>query len=678
MNGPLSERALQRLLAIAAEDDAASAAAPPALPVLPERYTIVRELGRGGMGVVYEVEDRQLGRRCALKTLGAGADAELRARLVREALAAAKLRHPHIAAVYDATPEFLTMQLVDGGPIACTPALAARDAVALVRDAALAVQHAHEQGLVHRDLKPSNLLVEGRHVFVVDFGLAKRIDAGSSVSLAGSVVGTPAFMPPEQALGRQHDVDARSDVYGLGATLHWCLTATSPFAAATLPALLRAVVDDEPRPAGVDRDLDLVVAKCLAKDRAQRYATARELADDLGRWLAHEPVRARRPSLLYRVKKQLQRQRTLWRAAAIAVGATAVVLVPLWLSARASREAADEAIAIADHVATVLQDTSLSLGLGDHESARSRLDGGIASVREFLGRHDVPRMHYLLARLLQARSRRDEALAELDRALGAEPALADARFERGLLLASRPELSASERDRAIADLDVGLADLSVLRDVDRLFGKAELLRLRGEARRAMDLLREVLEYDAVHIPARLSLAAAARALGDGELSLYYAASAVDLQQGYAPFYLARERKTLPTTMLDLPGTLVDFSDELAASPDNSLALAHRGLVHLRRALRLAADGALAPAIEAVAAATADHATVLSVHSELAGAHNNAAVCWLVAAQLQQRAGHEREAAAAQTSARAELQAARRLAPGLAAVAANERLLTPGR
>ncbi|MFY9345596.1 MAG: serine/threonine-protein kinase, partial [Planctomycetota bacterium] len=283
--GPGDDRALQRLLAMAA-----AAEDPPARPDLGPRYEIVRELGRGGMGVVYEVNDRQLGRRCALKTRGAGADPELGGRLAREAAAAARLHHPHIAAVHDATPDFITMQLVAGGPIGSVPALDRRLAVELVRDAAQALQHAHEQGIVHRDVKPSNLLVEGSHVFVVDFGLAKTIDAANAHSLSGVVAGTPAFMAPEQALGHADRVDARSDVYGLGATLYCCLHGVPPFQAPDLPALLRAVVDDEPRPATGDRDLDLVLATCLAKEPEHRYATARELADDLERWLRDEPV----------------------------------------------------------------------------------------------------------------------------------------------------------------------------------------------------------------------------------------------------------------------------------------------------------------------------------------------------------------------------------------------------
>ncbi len=665
---PDHDRALQRLLAMAAAADE-----PAERPELGPRYEIVRELGRGGMGVVYEVDDRQLGRRCALKTLGAGADPELRRRLAREAAAAARLRHPHIAAVFDATPDFITMQLVAGGPIGSAPSLDRRLAVELVRDAALALQHAHDQGIVHRDVKPSNLLVEDRHVFVVDFGLAKSIDAAGAHSWSGVVAGTPSFMAPEQALGQTDRVAAPTDVYGLGATLWYCLHGAPPFQAPDLPSLLRAVVDDDPRPATGDRDLDLVLGKCLAKAPEHRYATARDFAADLDRWLRDEPVLARRPSLWWRWQKRLRRQRLLWRAAALAAFATALVLVPIWLNESASRQSANDAVGVADHAATVLQDATLSMSLGDVGAARQRLYGGIAEVRAFLDRHEVPRVRYLLARLLLAASNPDAALVELDHALRVDPGLADARFERGLLLATRREQTPEERARAIADLSVDLRAGSVLRDVDRLFGRAELARLRGEHARAMELLEEVLEYDGMHVRARMSLAAVARALGNNNLSTYYSASAIDLQQGHAPFYLAQGRRSLPTSILGLHGVLVDYGEALRDRGDSAGSLAHRGLVQLRRAVRLDSEGDSRAAIEAVEAAIADHDNVLLMH-QVAGAFVNRAVCRFVLDGLLLRTGDSARAAVVRKDAEADLAMAIAHAPNLPEAHANRGLM----
>jgi serine/threonine-protein kinase len=636
----------------------------------------VREIGRGGMGVVYEVIDHQLGRHCALKTLGAGAgtDDEGRRRFAREALAAARLRHPHIAAVYDATPDYIAMQLVDGEPIAAAPAIAPRLAVELVRDAALALHHAHEMGIVHRDVKPSNLLVEGRHVYVVDFGLARAIDAASSVSLSGVVVGTPAFMPPEQALGHGDRIDARSDVYGLGATLYHCLAGTPPFTARDLPALLRRVVEDDPKPAARDRDLDLVLAKCLAKEPERRYQSARELAEDLDRWLHHEPVRARPTSFFYRVRKRLQRQRTLALAALAAVAVTALVLGPIALRESAARAAANEAVELAGHVATVLQEAELFRRLGDSDSAEDELDAGIDHAREFLGRHKVPRARYLLGRLLRAREMPDEALVELDRALESEPDFAEARFERGLLLAARNELGASERATAIADLGAAVGARSVLRDIDLLFGMAELAKLRGEHQQAMELLKEVLAYDTMYVPARVALAKAARALGQSDLAVYYSASALNVQQGFGPIFQARERTRLPTSILGLEGALVDYSDAVRDTHDHAPALAWRGLSRLRRALRLEREGSLDEALDAALGSVDDHDITVRLHGNVAGALNNRAVCSMVVDRLQAKAGDTAAAAEARAKAGADAAAAIALAPQMTAAHFNAGLI----
>jgi tetratricopeptide (TPR) repeat protein/predicted Ser/Thr protein kinase len=653
---PLPERALHKLLAVAAAGDGNEAP-------LPARYQIVRELGRGGMGVVYEVHDQQLGRRCALKRIGAAAGAgdELRRRFAREALAAARLRHPHIAAVYDATPDYISMQLVAGRPIDEVPRGERRLLVELVRDAALALHHAHEQGIVHRDLKPSNLLVEGRHVFVVDFGLAKEI-ATDSRSLSGAIVGTPAFMPPEQALGRSEAIDARSDVYSLGATLHRCLTGAPPFPDEDLGTLLRRVVEDEPQAPGVDHDLDLVILKCLAKEPQRRYASALELATDLGRWLADEPVEARRPSIGYRLKKLLQRRSALLRAAALAalaaVLATALVLLPITLREGAARAAADEAVALSERATAVLQDAAGSARLGDVSSANETLDGGIAEAREFLARHEVARVRHVLGRLLRARGQNDEALAELELAIEGG-ALAEARFERGLMRAAQPVLSESERRAAIQDLSTPIGSRSVLSNLDLLFGRAELQRLQGNLEQARQILEEVLAYDMAHVGARTSLMRIALRLGDDRLAQYYSASASNLGQGYGPIFFAREQRRLPRTILGLEAALCDFTPQQAETRDNVLAFAHRGLVNLRRAVRLHAEGNRGEALAAALTAVEDHDAVLVFDPDLPGALNNRAVCLQQVERFQAEAGDV--AAAVESRARAQADLARALA-----------------
>ncbi|MGE3353137.1 MAG: protein kinase, partial [Planctomycetota bacterium] len=590
------------------------------------------------------------------------------------------LRHPHIAAIHDAAADYISMQLVTGAPLDAIDRGERRLLVELLRDAARAVHHAHEQGIVHRDLKPSNLLVEGRHVFVVDFGLAKELahDAQQSLSLSGAVLGTPSFMPPEQALGRGELVDARSDVYALGATLYRCLCGRPPFADQDLPTLLRRIVEDDPPPPGVDRDLDLVILKCLQKEPAQRYPTAQALADDLDRWLRNEPVTARRPSFGYRLRKHLQRRGALLRAAALtalaAVLLTALILGPIALRESAGRRAAGEAVALSEHATAVLQDAVIYTRLGDLPSAHAALDRGIERAREFLARHDIARVHHLLSRLLRARGRDGEALVELQAAIAGDPTLTEARFERGLMLAAELEPDAATRAQAVADLSVAVdADGSVLTAIDRLFGRAERLRLRDELEEATELLREVLAYDPAHLGARLSLSRIAYRQGDPSAQ-YYSASAVNVQQGFGPVFFAREQRQLPISILGLESALVDFAQQLGDSPDDALAMAYRGLVQLRRGLRLEREGLATDALAALRGAVEDYDLTLTIHGDHAGAWNNRAVCLMEVWRLAAAQGDSAAAGAARVRAEADLVRARELAPDMLEAAFNQGLL----
>ncbi|MFN9703813.1 MAG: hypothetical protein ACK595_03200 [Planctomycetota bacterium] len=463
-----------------------------------------------------------------------------------------------------------------------------------------------------------------------------------------------------------------------GATLYCCLAGRPPFAADDLPTLLRAVVEqDAPRLPG-DRDLATVVATALAKEPERRYPSARAFAADLERWLQHRPVAARPASLGYRLRKHWQRQRAVWRAvglaAVLAIAATAAWVLPdLWRE-EAARKAASEAVALADQAATVLQDAAMFTRLGDHGAAWQLLDDAIARMREFVGRHEVARARYLLSRLLRARGRADEALAELERTLQLEPGLADARFERGLMLAASTTLSQAQQRLAVDDLDQTARPGSVIGEIDRLFGRAERARLAGQFESAHGLLLEVLEYEPAHVAARLSLSRIAAARGETDLARYYSASAVDLQQGYGPVYLARERQVLPTQMAGLEGALIDFAGELRDWPDNALALAHRGLVQLRRSLRLAGEGRAAESLLAAQAAVDDHAATLQLHGEIAGAHNNRAVCLLVLEMLQATSGDTAAAVDSRAAARRHLDRAAEALPSSPAVHHNRGLL----
>ncbi len=276
-------------------------------------YDVVGVLGRGAMGVVYKARQRGLKRLVALKMILAGDHASERdlARFKIEAEAVAQFQHPNIVQIYeigehDGKP-FFSLEFVEGDSLAKKVSgspLPAREAAEIIRAMALAMQYAHEKGIIHRDLKPANvLLTKVGQPKITDFGLAKRLDEDSGQTRHGSVLGTPSYMPPEQAEGRLADVGPLSDVYSLGAILYELLTGRAPFRAATLLETLSQVRRQEPvspiqlQP-GTPRDLETISLKCLQKDPAKRYANAGELAADLQRYLNNEPIKAR-PVPLY-------------------------------------------------------------------------------------------------------------------------------------------------------------------------------------------------------------------------------------------------------------------------------------------------------------------------------------------------------------------------------------------
>src|SRR5262245_60071455 len=331
------------------------------------RYRLLQQIGEGGMGVVYMAEQEEpVRRRVALKIIKLGMDTRQEvARFEAERQALALMDHPNIANVLDAGATdsgrpYLVMELVRGVPITeyCDKnKLSAKDRLELFIPVCQAIQHAHQKGVIHRDIKPSNVMVtlnDGQaHPMVIDFGVAKatnqRLTEKTLFTNYAQMIGTPAYMSPEQAEMSKLDVDTRTDVYALGVLLYELLTGTTPFPAKDLLSMgygemQRVIAEQEPlRPstrlstmANEERtvvaknrsmeasvlgkifrgDLDWIVMKCLEKDRARRYETANGLAADLKRHLNNEPVVARPPSAAYRLHKLIRRNKLAFAAGA--------------------------------------------------------------------------------------------------------------------------------------------------------------------------------------------------------------------------------------------------------------------------------------------------------------------------------------------------------------------------
>src|SRR5262249_39874333 len=285
-------------------------------------YELLEEVGRGGQGVVFRAWQKSLNRTVAVKIIGIGqwaTSAHLK-RLRREAEAAAKLNHPGIVSIYEVGERdgtsYFSMRFVEGDhldELASRGPVSARQAAELMVKVARTVHYAHEHGILHRDIKPGNVLLDANgEPHLTDFGLARLVEHGSTVTGTQEVMGTPSYMAPEQAIGNHAAVSSATDVYGLGAVLYELLTGHPPFAGGTTYETIRLLLGAEPRQPRswnpkIDRDLSDICLKCLEKNPRYRYSSALTLAEDLERWLRHEPIRAKRRGFLTRGRKWVRR-----------------------------------------------------------------------------------------------------------------------------------------------------------------------------------------------------------------------------------------------------------------------------------------------------------------------------------------------------------------------------------
>jgi len=371
-------------------------------------YELLEEVARGGMGVVYRARQLSLNRPVALKMILAGqlaSETDVQ-RFRMEAEAAATLQHPNIVAVHEVGEHegqhYFSMDFVEGRSLSAMirkSPLPPKEAARYLRTIAEAIHYAHQHGTLHRDLKPANVLIDTTdQPRITDFGLAKRVESESGMTMSGTALGTPSYMPPEQAAGSRN-VGPASDVYGLGAILYEMLTARPPFQASTPAGTMLQVLQMEPVPPRrfdpkLPRDLETICLKCLEKDPHRRYASAQDLADELRRFLADEPILARPISAPARAWRWCKRKPVVagLAAALTLVLVTLAVVGPL-IALRQTRLAADEAAArqVADRARGVAEEATA-------EARRQLYVPDIAVVQQCWDEANVGRLVELLDR----------------------------------------------------------------------------------------------------------------------------------------------------------------------------------------------------------------------------------------------------------------------------------------
>src|SRR5438309_686734 len=310
-------------------------------------YKLLDEVGRGGQGVVFRARQKSLNRTVALKVISLGQWAS-KAHLKRfrlEAEAAARLEHPGIVPIHEVGERdgscYFSMKFVEGGQldeVVRREPIPIRRSVELVAKVARTVHYAHEHGILHRDIKPGNILLDKNgEPHLTDFGLARLVEAESTITGTLEAMGTPSYMAPEQAAGEHTKVSKATDVYGLGAVFYQLLTGHPPFAGGTTYETIKLLLETEPRQPRrlnpkVDRDLSTICLKCIEKDPKRRYSSALALAEDLEHWLKHEPVLARRSGIFIRGRKWVRRNPTSALLAASLIGLAAAAGWIVWKS----------------------------------------------------------------------------------------------------------------------------------------------------------------------------------------------------------------------------------------------------------------------------------------------------------------------------------------------------------
>jgi tetratricopeptide (TPR) repeat protein len=610
------------------------------------KYTFIAVLGRGGGGVVYHARQEDLGRDVALKLLtGPEDDPRDVPRFLREARAAAKLQHPNIVAIHEVGEvdgkHYFTMDLVEGESLDVRVGrgpLPAKEACAIVRDAARAVHYAHEQGIVHRDLKPGNILLakDGRPV-VTDFGLARQVTE-KPLTQSGDVLGTPAYMPPEQARGAGRAADRRSDLYALGAVLYHLLTGRAPFAGPPLEVLLAVLDRDPPAPRSiapsVHPDAETIVLKAMEKDPARRYATAAELADDLGRFLDGEIISARPPSLTYRLGRAVARRKGLVAAGLLVAAVSGAALFAVRGKEAALTSAQRQLVEQMRRTSDACLDAALELRRGGRVEGMQKYAAQTEEVCRAViaGVPSLAEPHHRLGRIYRAQMRDGDALLAQEEALKKDASYAPALYERVVLNA---KLHAARLDelvleaaraegerlarlgggsvragaRAIVPRRSSLAPTDPMAQgfIQRMEEDLSRLRAAPPSPEALECAEGLVEWARGNLDdaSRRLEAIVARAghLEEAWEALAYIAGrrgryeevvrlcdrAIALDRGYAPYYLLRGNHRAASALAGglrdaFDAAVADYDEALRLAPDYDLARLRRGATNVNRAI----------------------------------------------------------------------------------------------